>query len=145
MKASATLFAVCLVACQDLTMGGDMKPAGPGSDDPHDPADDPRDNPFLADINNSWEGPSTQGITGFNFAASPSGKISSAVIRGNAGIGIQLDGLFYDHMVHFIAIQDGNVAAFDGVFVDIQMMVLTVEPTQASVSRGCSTLGGPCM
>ncbi|HEX3478058.1 MAG TPA: hypothetical protein VHT91_23715 [Kofleriaceae bacterium] len=131
-------------------MGGDMPPGGPGSDDPMGhPMDDPRDNPFLADINNSWTGPAAQAFSSFNFAASPSGKISSAVVRGNAfgpgGSSFQLDGLFYDHVVHVIAMQDGNVVALDGAFVNFETMDLTVEQSQARVVLICSTVGGRCM
>jgi hypothetical protein len=147
MKVNATLVAVCLAACQDLTMPSSMGP----DDDPmdqtdNDPADDPRDDPFLADINNSWIGV-VEGIRyTFVFATKPSGKISSAVIHGNgfdpSPDPFQLDGIFCDHMVHFTAMRGPNVMSFDGVFIDIETMDLTLKESQAHVVLGCSTSGG---
>jgi hypothetical protein len=143
MKVCALLVAVFLAACEDLTMSMDAG-SGMGGDDP---MGDPRDDPFLADINNAWGG-SHQMDYGFTFSAKPGGKNSSAVVGGSGsgplGPKLKVDGIFYDHTVHFTVMQDANVAnvlTFDGIFVSVKLMDLTVEETQARVTLNCSTSG----
>lgn len=144
MKMSVLLVAVWLVACEDLPSRG--MGADPGMDSMGDDNEDPRDDPFLADINNAWVG--AQGS--FNFQATPGGKISSSVVRGTAsvqpyGSGFVLDGVFYDHMVHLTATSGATVLILDGMFLDVARMRLTVKETQARISLGCTTSPPPCM
>jgi hypothetical protein len=154
MKGSALLAAVCLVACQDLTMTTAPPSSDPGIGAPmnepiDNPTDDPGDDPFLGDINNAWNG-NVEGVhCAFNFAAASHGKVSSAVIRGTADIGplvlLQLDGVFYGQMIHFTATRDATALTFDGMFLDSGTMELTVKESQAHVFLSCSTAGGACL
>ena len=119
----------------------------PGMPQMGDPTDDPRDDPYLADINNAWGGPLADDFYGFTFFAKPSGKISSAVVSGagssNAG-SLQVEGVFHDHTVHLTVMQGANVWTFDGVFIDIETMDLTIQETRARITLHCSTVGGAC-
>ena len=83
----------------------------------------------------------------FNFQSKPSGKSSSAVIRGNASVDgsvtqFQLDGVFYDHMIHFTATDGDKVMTFDGMFVDVGRMHLVHQESQGHMVLTCT---GACM
>jgi hypothetical protein len=142
MKLNAFVAAMCLVGCEDPTSMG-SGPETPGMGDPKpDPMDpppgDPRDDPFLSDINNTWVGSLGSDTYLFSFQATPSGKISSAVIRGSVfvqpvGSSFRLDGVYCDHVVHFTATQGANVLTFDGTFIDIARMHLVIRETQAHI------------
>jgi|KBSMisStandDraft_5_1062788.scaffolds.fasta_scaffold2098117_1 hypothetical protein len=138
MKVCALAVAVFLAGCEDLAMTVD---AGSGMGG-NDLMGDPRDDPFLVDINNAWGG----GPYHFTFDAKPRVKNSSAVVGGSgsvpSGSNIQLDGIFYDHTVHFTVTQGANVLTFDGIFINVKFMDVTVEETQAHVRLNCSTEGG---
>jgi hypothetical protein len=142
MKLSASIVALGLTACQDLamTMGGGSDDGGmPQMGDP----DDPRDDPYLGDINNAWGGPLRGGFLGFTFFSTPSGKSSSSVVTGGSD-SFQVDGIFYDHTVHLTVMEGANVMTLDGVFIDIETMDLTIQETQARIVLHCSTQGGVC-
>jgi hypothetical protein len=138
MKVSALLVAVGLAACQDLAMSGDAG-SGMGGDDP---TGDPRDDPFLADINNAWGDVLGKGYH-FTFAANPDGKNSSVVVGGSgtdpSGTAVTVDGIFYDHTVHLTVTQGANVLTFNGIFVSVELMDLTVEESEAHMRLFCST------
>jgi hypothetical protein len=146
MKLSASVVALCLTACQDdsMMMGG---PGDMGMPQMHD-SEDPRDDPYLGDINNSWGGPLRGDFLGFTFFSMPGIKTSSSVVTGSGSTNnsgsFQVDGIFYDHMVHLIVIQDAKVLTLDGVFIDIELMDLTLQETQERVILHCSTIGGQC-
>lgn len=135
MKMCALLAAGLLAACEDLAMTADAG-SGMGGDDPNS---DPRDDPFLADINNAWGGMDYH----FTFQAATNGKNSSAVVGGFGSdpshAQVTVDGIFYDHTVHFTVTQGENVRTFEGIFRSVDFMDLTVEETQAHVRLNCST------
>lgn len=147
MKRSAFLVVVCLAACEDLNAKG-MGSDDPGMDPMDHPGsdpDDPRDDPFLADINNAW----VSTMAHFNFQGWPAGKNSSEVIGGNGGVSpygddFVLEGVFYDHMVHFTATKGPLVLTLDGTFVDVATMHLVVRETQTHLVLGCTTNNDIC-
>jgi hypothetical protein len=57
---------------------------------------------------------------------------------------LTVDGLFYGNTVHLTVIQGVNTRMLDGIFINAEVMDLTIQDTQARIELFCSTSDPPC-
>jgi hypothetical protein len=129
----------------DLRRDGSEVPMDPPGDDP---GGDPGEEPYLRDINNSWESidsdPSFLLQTTSHFGASSSGVIRGTVSTPTFEAVNQVDGVYYNRMIHFTAMLGSTIMTLDGMFVDAGTMHLTIRESQAQIILICRRSGVPC-